>query len=152
MHRIKHPNGGYSLIELAILCLVLVIVCIFVFVNRTLFFGAPAPTQNEEEFAVALVRLGIQSYAVESRSTGRVPEYPIRLDNADSGVEASETTPLFTEVVPEGLRSGWRKVGANEYVYGDVVEDQEGNTYHYDPLSGAFTRGRSRESEPVYST
>ena len=151
MRRSKQGLGGYSLIELVILFLVLAIVCIFVFANRALFFSAPPPSQSEEELAVALIRLGIQNYAVDSRASGRTPEYPIRLDGAESGAKASEATPLFTNVVPEGLRSGWRKVGANKYVYGDAAEDENANVYYYEPLTGAFTQGRTKEAEPVYS-
>ena len=139
----KQYSRGYSLIELVILFMVLAIVSIFILVNRELFFGGPARPQTED-LGVAVIRMGISGYAAQSEEEGRQPVYPLRLDSAPPGTEASEDTPLFTEVVPEGIRSGWRKEGAYEYVY--LREDggqDTGRSYYYEPDTGAFTRERS---------
>lgn len=137
MHRNNH---GYSLIELAILFVILMIVSIFVFVSRDLFFGGSTPSLTED-LGVAVIRMGIANYGKQSEEEDRTPIYPLRLDDAPSGAEASEETPLFSRVVPEGIRSGWRKEAANEYVY--LPEGGRGgaeHTYYYDPHSGTFGR------------
>ncbi|MFP4190694.1 MAG: hypothetical protein ACLFU6_01355 [Candidatus Hydrogenedentota bacterium] len=131
-------NRGYSLIELAILFVILLIVSIFVFASRDLFFGGP-PRSHTEDLGVAVIRMGIANYGKQSEEENRTPVYPLRLDEAPSGTEASRETPLFTRVVPEGIRSGWRKEAANEYVY--LPEGDQGameQTYYYDPVTGGF--------------
>ncbi len=148
MHR---NNQGYSLIELAILFVILVIVSIFVFVSRDLFFGGP-PRSHTEDLGVAVIRMGIANYGKQSEEQDRTPVYPLRLDDAPSGTEASEASPLFTRVVPEGIRSGWRKEAANEYVY--LSEGGQGGaerTYYYDPVAGSFGR-EAPESRQVRFT
>lgn len=133
-------NRGYSLIELAILFVILVIVSIFVFVSRDLFFGASSRSHTED-LGVAVIRMGIANYANQSREEDRTPVYPLRLDDAPAGTEASDETPLFTRVLPEGIRSGWRKEAANEYVYRPEGNrrDREGS-YYYHPSTGTFDR------------
>ncbi len=136
MHR---NNRGYSLIELAILFLILMIVSIFVFVSRDLFFGGSTPSLTED-IGVAVIRMGIANYGKQSEEEDRTPVYPLRLDDAPSGTVASEETPLFIRVVPEGIRSGWRKEAPNEYVYLEEGRGSGEQTYYYDPHAGTFGR------------
>lgn len=139
----QHPSrNGYSLIELIILFVVLTIVSIFIWVNRQYFIPNPPP--GAEAVTAELVRMAINNYALESQVLERQPLYPRVLDGADIGTVASDWTPLFTHVLPEGIRSTWKKVGANQYVFqqdGASKKVEIDDIYFYDPGSGSFGKG-----------
>ncbi len=144
------PRGasGYSLVELVILFVVLFIACGFIAVNWTLFMGSPPqPREETEEYSAALIRMAIQRYAAESREMGREPTYPLRLDGADPGAKAGAAEPLFTNIVPDGIRSSWVKIGANRYVFGSggAGDRRDKDVYHYSPHTGRFDKGPDPE-------
>lgn len=138
----RRTGAGYSLFELVILIVVLSIVCFFIFVASDSLNGERP--EELEKVAAEMIRIGIHNYAILSKRLEREPVYPIHLDEAEAGALASDKTPLFTELFPDGIRSGWRKVQENQYVYeptspGPVLSS---DIYYYDPLRGSFEKGK----------
>lgn len=147
----RKSQAGYSLFELVILIVVLGIVCYFIFVNSDSLTGQNP--QENETISAELIRIGIHNYSIFSKQMNRTPVYPMRLDEAEAGTTASERTPLFTVLFPEkGVRTAWKKVRENQYVYAPSTPDPvaENMIYFYDPARGTFEKGkpavRSREA------
>jgi hypothetical protein len=143
-HKTKQQRrrAGYSLIELVILFVVLAFVSGFIWVNRQYFLPEPPP--GAEALTTELVRMGINNYALKSQTIDRLPVFPRTLDDAPVGTVASHETPLFTNVLPEGVRAIWEKVGANQYIFRpDPAEEKTDldDVYFYDPGSGSFGKG-----------
>ena len=138
----KRFRAGYSLFELIILVAVLGVVCYFIFLNQSSFSGERP--EEMEQVAVEMIRMGLHNYAMESNRINRRPVYPLRLDKAEPGDVASNRTPLFTTLFKEGVRSGWKKIQENQYVFtpgtnGEIVPSR---IYHYDPTRGTFEKGK----------
>lgn len=138
----RKRNAGYSLFELVILIVVLSIVCYFIFISSDTLSGERP--EEMESIAAELVRIGIHNYATVSKNANRKPVYPLHLDEAEAGATASERTPLFTAVFPEGIRAGWKKVRDNQYLYMPSTPDvaNEAKHYYYDPSRGTFEKGK----------
>ncbi len=87
-----------------------------------------------EQGVVSAVRSGINMYHMAQLAQGN-DGYPNKLDNATNGV-ASQTNPLFTEVIDGGVTdSNWKKTGTRTYKYLPT-----GNRYRYNKNTGKFER------------
>jgi hypothetical protein len=151
--RNSNARGGYSLIELAILMVCISLLGVFIVLSQSMLEPPPeVAEQRYEQRDVDQIRTGIGAYAAESVSTGRNPIFPIMLDGAPIGVQASDDIPLFTSVHPQGVRDEWHKVGVNRYYYGQPVttSDADQEMYFYEPQSGRFVKGI--ESGPTQAT
>ncbi len=138
----RRSQSGYSLFELIILIVVLAIVCYFIFLHRPGFYEERP--EEIELVAAEHVRIGIHNYAIRSKQLERRPVYPLTLDDAEKDTEASESNPLFTALYPNGIRSGWKKLGPNQYIFlpsttGPVTPDV---IYYYDAMRGTFEKGK----------
>lgn len=134
-------RAGYSLFELVILIVVLSIVCFFIFVASDSLNGERP--EELEKIAAEMVRIGLHNYATLSKKIERRPLFPLHLDEAKANTVATDNSPLFTALFPEGIRSGWKKLQENQYTYlpgspGPVIES---SIYYYDPSRGTFQKG-----------
>jgi hypothetical protein len=143
----RECSRGYSLFELIILVVVLSIVCYFIFMSQETLWG-PSPDEPESA-TVERVRLAIHNYGAESRTLDRVPVFPLELDQAGEGEVASEETPLFTSILKDGIRSKWKKVHKNQYVFlpGAGKTTNPAIIYYYDPVLGSFEKGRAPSNQ-----
>ena len=138
----RGADAGFSLVELIILLLVVGVAVGFVVANWGLIHPAskrPVPEQD----SVLRIRTASEEYARQAREDGHSPAYPRTLDDAPVGAAACDATPLFTTVMPDGIREHWHKVGVNQYRYdsADVPDQQMDQVYFYEPASGKFSRG-----------
>jgi len=85
-----------------------------------------------EQAVVSAVQSGINMKYMANLAQG-VDEYPASLDSANKG-EASETNPLFTEVIEDGVTdSRWEKLNDTDYRF-----NPSGTKYRYDSNTGKF--------------
>jgi hypothetical protein len=144
---VRRRQGGFSLVELAILLVLVLVIVVVAAVNRETLFGSPrSPGDGDGAHSPDFIQQAIARYAEESRESGREPLYPLQLDDAPVGTQASADSPLFTNVVPDGITSEWRKVGANQYIRtSDLPAEPRdfSTTWFYDAQSGSFEPGAS---------
>ncbi len=136
-------NAGYSLSELIILFILVALVTGFVVWNWDKFSGKPAAKTIQTEAAdVETIVKALGHYAAQRQAEGRTPVYPLELDAAPVGAESSDETPLFTAIIDGGVRSGWAKIGVNQYVYASGQHDRTDmrEVYSYDPDTGVFRK------------
>ncbi len=121
---------AFTLVELI---MVIVIIGLLAAVVTPQFVSMKDEAQNAaEEASVAAVRTGIKLIRMSNLAKG-LDEYPAKLDDASKG-DASDSNPLFTNVVEGGLTDGnWEKSGNNAYTYKPT-----GVKYKYDKKTGEF--------------
>jgi len=123
---------GFTLIELALALTLLGILAVLA-VSRFMDLRHDAEVAAEEAI-VAAVREGIHIYYAESLVSNRTPLYPPNLDDAAVG-PASESNPLFTEVLDSSITGGgWMKPGVIYY------QGPTGTIYYYDSFEGSFKK------------
>jgi prepilin-type N-terminal cleavage/methylation domain-containing protein len=129
-NRLTHT--GFTLVELV---MVIVIIGLLAAVVMPKFSDIKTEAQSAaEEGAVAAVRSGIKLAHMSSLAQGS-DTYPTTLDSASNG-DASETNPLFTDVVEGGITDGnWKKTGTRRYEYKPTKA-----RYTYDRSTGKFTK------------
>jgi len=128
-NRLTHT--AFTLVELV---MVIVIIGLLAAVVMPKFFDIKTEAQSAaEEGAVAAVRSGIKLAHMSNLAKGS-DTYPSSLDSASVG-DASESNPIFTEVIDGGVTDGnWEKTSSG-YRY-----KPSANTYTYTSGTGAFTR------------
>lgn len=128
MHRVKYT--AFTLVELVMVIVIIGLLAAVVTPQFTSMRGS-AETAAEEA-TVAAVRTGIKMVRMSNLAQG-LTEYPVKLDSAKGG-DASESNPLFTEVVEGGLTDeNWRKIGGRSYYYKPTK-----TRYDYDRKTGTF--------------
>lgn len=127
----KTHRAAFTLVELV---MVIVIIGLLAAVVTPQFTDMRGDAQiAAEEASVAAVRTGIKMIRMSNMAKGETTEYPTSLDAATKG-DASDTNPLFTEVVEGGLTdSNWEKTGNNAYRYKPTKI-----RYVYDKKTGEF--------------
>ena len=110
----KHTHGAFTLVELV---MVIVIIGLLAAVVTPKFTSMRTEAQDAAEKAtVAAVCSGVKLVHMTSLAQGN-DTYPAQLDKASKGT-ASETNPLFTEVIEGGLTdSNWEKRSNTKYRY-----------------------------------
>ena len=122
-------KSGFTLIELILVIAILGILAISAIPK---FFDLADKAEEAVESGIAgSVRSGVALYAANVVVGGGDFTYPTSLDSATTG-NASSSNPFFTNVLQNGVTSGWNKVG-NQYRY------QPTNTlYQYNSTTGTF--------------
>ena len=121
---------AFTLVELV---MVIVIIGLLAAVVTPKFTSMRDDAENAAEQAtVAAVKTGIKLYHMSSLAAG-TEEYPATLDSASSG-DASDTNPLFTDVIEGGITDGnWKKNSKMKYTYTPTNVQ-----YTYDKKTGTF--------------
>jgi MSHA pilin protein MshA len=116
------------------LVMVIVIIGLLAAVVMPKFFDIKAEAQSAaEEGTVAAVRSGIKLAHLSNLAQGS-DTYPASLDSASVGA-ASESNPIFTEVIEGGVTDGnWEKT-ATGYTY-----TPSGSAYTYTSGTGVFAK------------
>ena len=127
----RDKRAGFTFLEVIIIILIggtLAAIAIPKFVS----FRQEAALAVEKQQAHA-VKVGIDSYFIQSVTGNRLPKYPATLDSASLNYVSTQN-PFFTTVVttPGVTRNGWRKLSSAIY------QGQSGMFYFYDQTSGAF--------------
>jgi type IV pilus assembly protein PilA len=127
----KSSGNGFTLIEL-IMVMVICGVLAAVAVPKFISFRQEAILAAEKQ-VVSNLKIGINSYYIESVTRGRTPLNVPVLDDA-TNTFASNDNPFFTFVLqsPGVTGSGWRKVIANAY------QGPSGLFYFYDSYAGTI--------------
>ncbi len=123
---------GFTLIELIIIIVVLGVLAVSaipIYYNLT-----DDAKDSAEKGVVGNVRAGIMLYYVNSAKSGGTPAYPTALDAEANDTTASDTDPLFVNVVQGGVTEGWTKVTATTYT------GPASNTYAYSSANGTFLK------------
>jgi prepilin-type N-terminal cleavage/methylation domain-containing protein len=128
----RDKSSGFTFLEVIIVILIggtLAAVAIPKFVS----FRQEAALAVEKQQAGA-VKVGVDSYFIQSVTSNRSPRYPSTLDSASLNYVSSQN-PFFTAVVatPGVTRNGWRKLSSAFY------QGQSGMFYFYDPAAGTFS-------------
>ncbi len=121
---------GFTLIELIIIIVVLGVLAVSaipIYYNLTDDAKASA-----EKGVVGNVKAGVMLYYVNSAKSGGTPAYPSVLDSEADGTVASDSKPLFVNVVAGGVTEGWTKTNSTTYV------GPAGTTYTYSNSAGTF--------------
>jgi prepilin-type N-terminal cleavage/methylation domain-containing protein len=126
----RDMRRAFTLVELV---MVIVIIGLLAAVVVPKFGDMRTEAKNAAETAaVAAVRSGIKLAHMTNLAKG-LDSYPDTLDSASNG-EASETNPLFTEVIEDGVTDkNWKKNNKTTYQYVPT-----GNKYKYDKKTGKF--------------
>jgi prepilin-type N-terminal cleavage/methylation domain-containing protein len=128
---VKHSINGFTLVEV-IMVMVICGVLAAIAVPKFISFRQEAILAAEKQ-VVSNVKIGVNSYYIESVTNGRTPLNVPVLDDA-TNTFASKDNPFFTFVLqsPGVIGSGWRKVIANAY------QGPSGLFYFYDSSAGRF--------------
>ena len=121
---------AFTLVELV---MVIVIIGLLAAVVVPKFSDMKTEAQDAAEKAtVAGIRSGIKLSHMTELAKGN-DTYPSTLDSASNGA-ASESNPLFTEVIEDGISDGnWEKLGTRRYRYIPTAVQ-----YQYDQNTGKF--------------
>lgn len=127
---------AFTLVELV---MVIVIIGLLAAVVTPKFTSMRTEAQDAaEQAAVAAVQSGIKMAHMTALAQGN-DTYPATLDQASKG-QASESNPLFTEVIEGGLTDGnWEKLGKNRYRYTPTK-----TVYIYNKKTGQFTERKKK--------
>ena len=125
-------SRGFTFLELIIILLVAGTLAAIA-IPRFISFQQEAQLAVEQQ-QVGTVKVGINSYYIQSITSGRVPQYPPVLDAAGNYSSSSPDNPFFGFVVdsPGVSKPTWNKL--NSYIY----QGPSGNYYTYDPSQGNF--------------
>jgi type II secretory pathway pseudopilin PulG len=128
----EDKRSGFTFLELVIMILIAGILGAIA-VPRFISFRKEAELAVEKQQA-GVVKVGINSYFIQSVTSGRVPQYPAVLDSASTEF-ASLQNPFFTSVVqgPGVINSLWRKLAPTVY------QGPSGLFYFYYPATGEFS-------------
>lgn len=123
-------RNAFTLVELV---MVIVIIGLLAAVVTPKFTSMRTEAQDAaQEASVAAVLTGIKMVHMSSLAQG-TDTYPTTLDSANNG-DASETNPIFTEVIEGGLTdSNWEKTARTTYRYKPTMI-----RYRYYPADGTF--------------
>jgi len=123
---------GFTLIELIIIIVVLGVLAVSaipIYYNLT-----DDAKESAEKGVVGNVRAGIMLYYVNSAKSGGTAAYPTTLDSESNDTVASDSDPLFVNVVQGGVTDGWTKKTATTW------EGPTGSTYAYASGAGTFLK------------
>jgi len=118
------------------------LISVIVIMSILLIVGGPRFIDFQEEAQMSVekqnvgrIRIGINTYYIESIIQKRSSLYPERLDQAANS-SASRDNPFFTNVLnPPGITNRrWRKLNDNLY------QAPSGNFYTYDSVTGQFLK------------
>ncbi len=144
----KGGARGYSLPELIILLILLVVAGVFVVMNWSkLQPQSGSLAISPELVTVEAVNRGLAQYAEKARAEGKEAIHPPELDNVPVGAVASEQTPFFTQVLGKGVTADWKKTGVTRYEYIGAEakpassSDADAHSYSYDAATGKFGKG-----------
>jgi prepilin-type N-terminal cleavage/methylation domain-containing protein len=119
---------GFTLIEVVIILVIVGLLATFVLVKYLNLL--PQTYRAAELNAVGAIRTGISFYGADSSTKNRTPRFPAALDSAADG-DVSPSSPFFTNVLSQTVRSNWSKSGLS-YL------GPTGSVYTYDPVTGMF--------------
>jgi prepilin-type N-terminal cleavage/methylation domain-containing protein len=129
----KDGNGrrGFTFLELIIILIISGILAAIA-VPKYISFQKEAELAIEKQQA-ASVKVGVNSYYIQSITSGRLPQYPAALDSANN-TYSSVQNPFFGLVVnsPGVSRPRWRKLSSAVY------QGSSGLFYFYSPSTGTF--------------
>ena len=124
---------GFTLTELVIVIVIIGLLAAVVVPKLVNITGEAK--EAAEDGTVAAIRSGIELVRMETVAKGGDPNasYPTTLDSAKQAA-ASESNPLFTEVLEHGLTDeNWEKSGSTSYTYVPTKA-----VYVYDGKTGDF--------------
>ncbi|MFH1768535.1 MAG: hypothetical protein ABH858_05190 [Candidatus Omnitrophota bacterium] len=126
-------RDGFTLLEIVII-LVVLSVLVAVGVPKIASFREEAVAAVEAQ-NVAMIRIGINRYYIDSILSSRSPLYAETLDGAAIGSFSSWENPFFTAILhaPGLVQGGWTKLNDVRY------RAPGGDVYSYDPVNGSFT-------------
>lgn len=124
MPRVLRKPGGFTLLELVFIMLILAIIAVVAMAN---YFDMINDAETAaERGVVGGVRSGIQTYVAHNGS------YPATLDSAIIDI-CSVSNPCFTTVLSQGgITHVWEKSGVNIYT------GPTSTAYTYNPVTGVF--------------
>ncbi len=127
---LRRSRSAFTLVELV---MVIVILGLLAAVVVPKFTDIRSEAVNAaEQGVVSAVRSGINMYHMAQLAQGN-DAYPDKLDNAQNAA-ASETNPLFTEVIDGGVTDkNWKKTGTRTYKY-----LPNNHRYRYNKNTGKF--------------
>lgn len=125
-------NRGFTLIELIIIIIVLGILAVSAI---PIYYNlADDAKTSAEKGVVGNVKAGIMLYYVNQAKSGGTPSYPSELDSEQAGTAASDSTPLFVNVIQGGVTESWTKTTDTTYT------GPTGTVYTYNSATGAFSK------------
>lgn len=148
MKQLDHRNDfnlpGFTMIELALTIAILGILAVAA-LPYLFNISLTQARENAMKATASSIQTALTLYASDLAMNGLTITYPTALDSvagSSSGVTASATNPLFTEILHAGVSAQWLKLASgNCYVYdfdGSLTVSTGDLYYQYNPTAGEF--------------
>jgi len=134
---------GFTLIELVLVIAILGILAVVAL--PTLFnVSLTSARTNSMNATVGAVQAGLSLYGANQVAQGNAISYPTLLETSDlaDGTAASNTVPLFNQVLQNGMTAQWSKRDDDCYAYdtngNGSFDDGTDTEFQYSSANGTF--------------